>query len=241
MKNYSIVFFNSKWSGASIKEIRMPKLKILIVLICSLFFSCNFLSVDEKAILRDSKSAFQRQRFREEPFLKAESIARYAGFLLRNCDTLFAYRLGEDYKKIQISEGGFAAYKKESGICFTFLTNHQDFMKYYIPEFLIDSIKHYTAEVGEELTPSFTFCPRRDILIKDRRIKLDSIDNVELNLKYVQDEPPNHNYKLRHFIYANKNEKVSNDIQTIYETLQKDTLLINELRYAIQVIPYSGF
>ena len=194
------------------------------------------MELNEKEIIKESKAAFKKQKFREEPFLKADAISKYSDFLLRNCDTLFAYHQQEDYKEIQISAGGFGSFKKEPLECFTFLTNNLEFMNYFVPAFLMDSINYYTSEIGKNIIPSFTFCPRRDVIIKT-----DSIDNVILNLKYVKDDPLNPNYYLRHFIYINNHEKVSTDIQSIYEILQKDTILKGDLKYAIRVIPYTGF
>ncbi len=82
---------------------------------------------------------------------------------------------------------------------------------------------------------SFSFCPKSDYSTIN-----DSIGNVVLNLKYEKEERLNPHYYLSHFIYTNRKEKSSNDIQTIYEILQKDTVLKDELKYAIRVVPYTG-
>ena len=212
------------------------KLTLLLFFFCSQNWSCNFMELNEKEIIKESKASFKKQKFRNEPFLKADVISRYTDFLLKNCDTLLAYHQQEDYKEIQISEGSFAAIKKEPRECFTFLTNNLEFMNYFVPAFLMDSINYYTSEIGKDMIPSFTFCPGRDV-----KIKTDSIDNVILNLNYVKDEPLNPNYYLLHFIYINNHENVDTDIQSIYEILQKDTVLKDDLKYAIRVIPYTGF
>ncbi|MEK7253437.1 MAG: hypothetical protein AAB316_01725, partial [Bacteroidota bacterium] len=162
-------------------------------------------------------------------------------FLLRHRDTFFAYQQLDSFKTIQISDGGrYGGYKKEPGSCFTFLTNNQEFMDFFVPSFLIDSIRLYTAEIGEDLIPSFTFCPRRDIPIKFRSSKRDSIDGVKLSLKYEQTKPHNYHYELFHFIHINDRKDGKSDIQSVYEFLQKDIILKDSLKYGIRIVPYSG-
>jgi hypothetical protein len=203
--------------------------------------ACNFLKLDEQAILEDTKTAFKKEFFRTEPFEKADAIERYAGFLLRHCDTLFAYQQLDSFKTIQLSEGSWGGCKKEPGNCFTFLTNNQEFMDFFVPSFLIDSIKLHTTEIGEDLIPSFTFCPRRDIPIKYRS-KPDSIDGVRLNLRYQKEEKPfNPHYRLFHFIHINERQKGKREIDSVYDFLQKDTTFKDSLKYTIWVVPYSGF
>jgi hypothetical protein len=210
-------------------NIKVLRFKLFAILFCSLFITCNF-SVDEKERLRDSKAAFQKEKFSDEPFKKADVIARFSDFLIRNCDTLLAYHHHNDYKKFQTSKG-YQSFTKRLGECFTFLTESHDVINYYVPEFLIDSIYNYTAEIGEDFIPCFSLCPKKNFL---------TINGSTGNLVLYLSEERNPHYYIRHFIYTNRKEKVNHDIQNMYETLLKDTVLKDELRYAILVAPDTG-
>ena len=47
-------------------------------------------------------------------------------------------------------------------------------------------------------------------------------------------------YYLSHFICLNKRIEAKPEIESLMESLLKDTILIGDLKYAIRVTPYAG-
>lgn len=59
-------------------------------------------------------------------------------------------------------------------------------------------------------------------------------------LNYKKEDPKMPGYYLSHFICLNKRIEAKPEIESLMESLLKDTILIGDLKYAIRVTPYAG-
>jgi hypothetical protein len=205
------------------------------IIYCLTFFLEPF-ALDEKEILKETREAFKNVKFEEEPFIKKEKIRDFSKFLLRHIEEIKNYNRHEEFRKIQLTAGSWTSHYTNSGDCFNMPTFHDSFVKEYIPPELIDSLLYYSEGLRDDFLSGFSVCNEN----YDKNLNATK-GSLSFILNYKEKDLGSGNYYLYHEIIQNRKFKSINTIISIYENgLAKDTLMLNDLKYTITLIPYSG-
>ncbi len=199
----------------------------LFIILFVLSKTCkNFLLVDEEEMIEDSKIAFSKSEFSEWPFQNKDKLERFSKFLLLHLDSLAEQSRMVYMRKTQRADGSIdTIFYKDRANCQRIKLDMEDIRNSNISKGLKDSIFFHLA-------------------------KIDRIEYAELCLAEYSN-PPNVTLKLAikdtmehcyvsHLIYFNKKVKNLFDIETMYKSLHKDSVLNENLRYGIRVSPYTG-
>jgi hypothetical protein len=193
------------------------------------------LDLDENKILAESRKAFTNQRYEPSVFSKTKLFEDFSNYLILNSDSIIYFNQSDLHKTFSISKGIFYDFTKK-GDCFTFITTNDTFLEYYVPREHIDSIKYFVEIIGRETLPSFQLCTNKDFQSIDKRF-----GNIVFTLPDKKEEPLNPNYYQRLYLSFNRREvSAVLKINTISESLQKDTVLTDNLKYIIRIDPYAG-
>ncbi|MBK9221007.1 MAG: hypothetical protein IPO16_02650 [Saprospiraceae bacterium] len=209
---------------------------LIIIVILMLFIKFYFsLDLDEDKIIKESNEAFKKQRYRIEVFEKSNKIYEFAKFLIRNSDSLIYYNQSDTFIDFKLTGGGSQFFNKK-GECFSFITTNDKFIEYYIPKYLIDSFNHYITLIDSKFISRFELCTKIGSPSIDR-----NFGTISFNLNCKPDDPLTSDYYLQHsVVYNYSSQPQSLVINKIEQTLQKDTLIVDGLRYMIRVLPYAG-
>lgn len=191
-------------------------------------FSChNQKNIEEK---------FREEKFGSDPFQNITELEKLTSFLLRNADTLVKYNQHEEDREIQLTEGSWYGYYTKKGNCFSIATFREKFIKDYLPPSMIDSFYYYLEEIKPDFIEIINLCNR-----KSKYSISQNTASISYKLNYKKKNIREGEYYLTHGLYQNTEFKPNQRLKDEYDTLAKDTLIKDDLRYGIWVTPNIGW
>ncbi len=208
---------------------------LLIFILGFLFLFNNFFELDEGKILTESRKAFANHNFESQIISKLKLFDDFSLFLLNNADSLVYGNQSDSLNTFNMQNGQFHGFKKNDD-CFTFILSNDIFLEFYTPTSKIDSLKYFINSIGTSILSSFQLCTNKDYNSVNK-----NLGNIRFNLTAKEEIPINPNYYLRLYLSCNKIEgSTVLKITNINESLQKDTLLSDQIKYIIRIDPYAG-
>ena len=137
------------------------------LLIIEALISCN------ENNLAHIENAFRKTPFEPGPFNNSEYLANFTQFLLTSDDTIIAYNQHEYSRQIQLSEDSFTSHYNKTGNCFHLVTFREEFLKEYIPPYLVDSLTSYLTRTEVNFIKGIKLCNKKSKQLLIIRLKGD--------------------------------------------------------------------
>jgi hypothetical protein len=179
---------------------------------------------------------FRKETFRSEPFQNIKKLEELTNFLLRNADTLVNYNQHTDYREIQLTEGSWYGHYLKTGDCFSIATFREKFISDYFPPALVDSFYNYLMQIESNFIERISLCKQNS-----KPSVPQEAGTIFYYLNYNKKDITDGTYYLTHGLYQNIQFTPNQKLKDEYDTLAKDTLIKNGLRYGIWVTPNIGW
>lgn len=193
-----------------------------LIIFCSLV-SC----IDEKKQVEIVTKAFQEELYIQDALNQLVEVNDFSNFLIRNHKELIYFNQHEDFKTYEISEGRFTKYQR-IGDCAGYPIRNKKFNNEYVPKELQDSFYYFINKMNPDIVKGIRVC----------EIGFDKKEpSIYVNLGVFNEM----DYTIYHSFKKNLRFNTYLKLESIEGELLRDTLLENEFRYTIRLIPEIGF